>query len=105
MRGKIAWKGQGQMRAKLLPSGSVGIWRASGPLRPYKFSHGRHIISVLGKGPVYSCGVKRNINALNQRDGYWWAGALQGMSHPSILAKQDRLETDIEREDSWAPPY
>ena len=85
--------------------GSVGIWRASGPLRPYKFSHGRLIISVLGKSPVHSGGIKRNINALDQGDWYRWAGALQGMSHPSILAKQDRLETDIESEDSWAPPY
>ena len=105
MRGKIAWKGQGQMRANLLPSGSVGIWRASGPLRPYKFSHGCHIIGILGKGPVHSGGIERNIDALDQGDGYWGASALQGMSHPSILAKQDRLETDIESEDSWAPPY
>ena len=79
--------------------------RASGPLRPYKFSHGRHVIGVLGKGPVYSCGVKRNVNTLDRKDRNGWACALQGMSHPSILAKQDRLETDIEREDSWAPPY
>lgn len=85
--------------------GSVGIWRASGPLRPYKFSHGRHIVSVLGKSPVHGGGVKRNIDAFDQRYGYLGAGALQGMSHPSILAKQDRLETDIESEDSWAPPY
>ena len=93
------------MRAHSRTSGSVGIWRASGPLRPYKFSHGRHIISVLGKGPMHSGGIERNINALDQGDRYRRAGALQGMSHPSILAKQDRLETDIESEDSWAPPY
>ena len=80
-------------------SGTDTIWyrvrlsrkgRASGPLRPYKFRHGRHIISVLGKGPVYSRGIKRNINALDQGDRNRWAGALQGMVHPSILAKQDR---------------
>ena len=93
------------MRFKKGTSGSVGNWRASGPLRPYKFSHGRHIIGVLGKGPVHSGGVERNIEAFDQRDGNWRASALQGMSHPSILAKQDRLETDIESEDSWAPPY
>ena len=93
------------MSANTHTSGSVGIWRASGPLRPYKFSHGRHIISVLGKGPVHSGGIKRDINTLDQRGGYLGAVALQGMSHPSILAKQDRLETDIESEDSWAPPY
>ena len=91
--------------AKRHASGSVGIWRASGPLRPYKFSHGRHIIGVLGKSPVYSGGVKRNIDALDQGNWNRLARALQGMGHPSILAKQDRLETDIEREDSWAPPY
>ena len=93
------------MRFKKGTSGSVGNWRASGPLCPYKFSHGRHVIGVLGKGPVYSGGVERNVDALDQRDGNGRAGALQGMSHPSILAKQDRLETDIESEDSWAPPY
>lgn len=89
----------------MLPSGSVGIWRASGPLRPYKFSHGRHVIGVLGKGPVHGRCIKRNVDALDQWDWDRGACALQGMSHPSILAKQDRLETDIESEDSWAPPY
>jgi hypothetical protein len=54
---------------------------------------------------VHGGGVERYIDALDQGGGYWGARALQGMSHPSILAKQDRLETDIESEDSWAPPY
>ena len=81
------------------------IWRASGPLRPYKFSHGRHIVGVLGKSPVYGGGIERNLDAFDGPDRNRWANALQGMSHPSILAKQDRPETDIESEDSWAPPY
>ena len=71
-----AWKGQGQMREIRRASGSVGIWRASGPLRPYKFSHGRHIISVLGKCPVHSGGVKRDVDALDQGDWNGRAGAL-----------------------------
>jgi hypothetical protein len=54
---------------------------------------------------VHGRGIKRNVDALDQWDWDRGACALQGMSHPSILAKQDRLETDIESEDSWAPPY
>ena len=97
--------GQGQTHnSERRPAQSemAGLRPAAGLQR---FSNRRHIVSVLRERPMHSCGVKRNNDALEQWDWNRGAGALQGMSHPSILAKQDRLETDIEREDSWAPPY
>ena len=70
-----------------------------------RFGDSRHVIGVFRERREHRGQVKRNVDAFDRKDRNKGANALQGMSHPSILAKQDRPETDIEREDSWAPPY
>jgi len=56
-----------------------------------RFRDSGHIISVFSERSVHGRGIECDINALDQWNWNLGAGARQGMSHPSILAKQDRL--------------